>query len=229
MDIVCFSHLHWNFVYQRPQHLLSRFAKTNRVFYFEEPQYRDTGGDRLDISGDDVIVIKTFLKKRDGDFDYLSKQKKLLDTFIQKQGIEDFVLWYYTPMALPFTEHLKPRVVVYDCMDELSAFKFAPPQLKAMERRLFEKADIVFTGGHSLYQAKKDYHGNIHAMPSSIDKKHFMQARQPVKDPADQKNIPHPRFGFYGVVDERFDTKLIRQVAKKEKTGISSLSARWLK
>ena len=218
MDIVCFSHLHWNFVYQRPQHLLSRFAKTNRVFYFEEPHYHTgPGGDRLEISGDDVTVIKPFLKKRRRAFDYLSVQKKLLDGFIQEHGIENFVLWYYTPMALPVTEHLNPSVIVYDCMDELSAFKFAPPALKAMEKSLLEKADIVFTGGHSLYQAKKRFHANIHAMPSSIDKKHFSKARKQIEDPSDQKEIPHPRLGFYGVVDERFDSTLIKQVARKRK------------
>jgi UDP-galactopyranose mutase len=100
-------------------------------------------------------------------------------------------------------------------MDELSAFKFAPPALKLLERELLNKADIVFTGGHSLYAAKKHQHHNIHAFPSSIDKKHFVKARHVKKDPADQTKIPHPRFGFYGVIDERFDIDLISAVANK--------------
>ncbi|GAC1379444.1 MAG: hypothetical protein NVSMB45_01570 [Ginsengibacter sp.] len=118
-------------------------------------------------------------------------------------------------MALGLGNAFQPEVIVYDCMDELSNFKFAPPILKTREKELFEKADIVFTGGHNLYKAKKNYHHNIHAFPSSIDKDHFEKARTNEKDPEDQKSIPHPRFGFYGVIDERMDIDLLKEVAEK--------------
>jgi len=123
------------------------------------------------------------------------------------------MLWYYTPMALHYSDHLNPSLIIYDCMDELSAFKFAPPELKKLEARLFESADLVFTGGYSLYQAKKHLHHNIHPFPSSIDKAHFQSARLCGKDPSDQFNIPHPRFGFYGVIDERFHVSLINELS----------------
>jgi glycosyltransferase involved in cell wall biosynthesis len=129
-------------------------------------------------------------------------------------NVNRYFSWYYTPMALPFTEHLSPELVIYDCMDELSAFKFAPPQLTILEKELFKKADIVFTGGHSIYESKKNNHHNIFPFPSSIDKHHFGAARIQKNDPADQESIPHPRFGFFGVVDERFDIELLDQVAK---------------
>jgi UDP-galactopyranose mutase len=116
-------------------------------------------------------------------------------------------------MALPFTDHLNPELVIYDCMDELSAFKFAPPELTIREKELFKKADIIFTGGHSIYEAKKNSHHNIYPFPSSIDKHHFGAARVNENDPEDQKDIPHPRFGFFGVVDERFDIDLLGKVA----------------
>ncbi|MGZ3849477.1 MAG: glycosyltransferase [Flavisolibacter sp.] len=127
--------------------------------------------------------------------------------------INRYFSWYYTPMALPFTEHLTPELVIYDCMDELSAFKFAPPELTTREKDLFKKADLVFTGGHSIYESKKNSHHNIHPFPSSIDKHHFGAARSVKKDPPDQEAIPHPRFGFFGVVDERFDIELLDKVA----------------
>jgi glycosyltransferase involved in cell wall biosynthesis len=116
-------------------------------------------------------------------------------------------------MALPYTRHFEPKLVVYDSMDELSAFKFAPAELVALEDELFSKADIVFTGGQSLYEAKKHRHQNIHAFPSSIDKAHFSTARHKQVQPADQENIPYPRLGFFGVLDERFDIELVEQVA----------------
>lgn len=141
-------------------------------------------------------------------------QKRLLDDFLAEWQIENFVLWYYTPMALDFTRHLTPRAVVYDCMDELSAFSGAPPALREREAELLQMADLVFTGGQSLYEAKKDRHPRAFAFPSSIEASHFAKARQAQDDPADQAEIPHPRLGFYGVVDERFDLDLLDGVAK---------------
>jgi UDP-galactopyranose mutase len=118
-------------------------------------------------------------------------------------------------MALQISNELKPVVTVYDCMDELSAFKFAHPLLKQMEKELLNKADVVFCGGNNLYNAKKTHHRNIYPFPSSIDKKHFGAARHIKQEPADQAAIPSPKFGFYGVIDERFDIELVREVAEK--------------
>ena len=89
-------------------------------------------------------------------------------------------------MALPFTEHLNPEMIIYDCMDELSAFKFAPTELAIREKELFKKAHLVFTGGHSIYEHKKNQHTNIFPFPSSIDKHHFSAARTIKQEPADQ-------------------------------------------
>ncbi|MGN6550490.1 MAG: glycosyltransferase family 1 protein [Pararhizobium sp.] len=123
------------------------------------------------------------------------------------------ITWYYTPMALRFSDHLASDVCVYDCMDELSAFKNAPSELAEMERALFRRADIVFTGGASLYDVKRALHPSIHLFPSSIDAAHFAQARQPAADPPDHAGIPHPRVGFFGVIDERLDLDLVAQTA----------------
>jgi glycosyltransferase involved in cell wall biosynthesis len=214
IDLVCFSHLRWGFVYQRPQHLLSRFAKHTRVFFFEEPMMHD-GPDKLVVSNEskNLYVVVPHLQ-HNLDECHIERQKKLLSHLFTSMKINQFFSWYYTPMALPFTEHLTPEFVVFDCMDELSAFKFAPAELKNREKQLLEKADVVFTGGHSIYEAKKGQHPNIHPFPSSIDKMHFGKAREIAKDPVDQKNIPHPRFGFAGVIDERLDIDLVAQVAK---------------
>ena len=118
-------------------------------------------------------------------------------------------------MALRFTSHFTPRATVYDCMDELSAFKDAPPILPALEKDLFRRVDLVFTGGQSLYEAKRNQHRAVYAFPSSIDAAHFGTARTMNTDPLDQANIPHPRLGFFGVIDERFDRELLDKVASK--------------
>ena len=212
-NILCFSHLHWNFVYQRPQHLLTRFAKQSKVYYFEEP--RNGISDFYEINFQDgVSVIQIFLSEDNHDRN--QRLEKLINHVITDQNIKTYSCWYYTPMALEYTSHLKPQVTIYDSMDELSAFRFAPPQLLQMEEELFKKADVVFTGGHTLYQAKKDRHHNIHPFPSSIDKDHFLQARSNKIDAEDQKHIPNPRFGFYGVIDERFDIELLREVSAQK-------------
>jgi len=213
IDIICLSHLRWNFVFQRPQHIMSRFRKEQRVFFVEEPIF-DAPSRYNEVSQDpetQVWVVTPHLPA--GSQGDVEAQRALMDLFISSLRIKNFVLWYYSPMYLPFTDHLKADLVVYDCMDELSAFKFAPPELRQYEKLLMQKADVVFTGGHHLYEAKKDQHANIHPFPSSIDKAHFSQARTMSEEPADQAGIPHPRIGFYGVVDERFNITLVSELA----------------
>ena len=215
IDLLCFSHLRWGFVFQRPNHLLSRFSKHQRVFFIEEPVFHDEA-DRLQIDNynENLFIVTPYLRHGLTEEEIFSKQRKYISSLITSKKINKYLSWYYTPMALPFTEHLNPEMVIYDCMDELSAFKFAPAQLTILEKELFRKADVVFTGGQSIYESKKNHHHNIYPFPSSIDKHHFGAARNIQNDPADQQGIPHPRFGFFGVVDERFDIDLLDQVAK---------------
>jgi len=213
MDLVCFSHLHWNFVYQRPQHLLSRFATQYRVFYVQEFEFNDLeDGYTIMESKENVLIVIPHLNNG-GHSDHLSRQRTVINDLFKAKKILNYLLWYYTPLSLLYTDHLQPVSTVYDCMDELSAFKFANPQLGEAERLLFKKADLVFTGGNNLYDAKKHLHHNIHPFPSSIDKEHFSIARGKLEEMEDQANIPHPRLGFFGVIDERLDIELIEAAA----------------
>jgi UDP-galactopyranose mutase len=212
VDLVCFSHLRWDFVFQRPQHLLTRCGERRRVFFVEEPVFGEEL--RLDVSereGGVRVVVAHLPEGARADAEAL--QRRLLDQLFAQHDIDDYVLWYYTPMAVEWTRHLSPAAVVYDCMDELSAFHGAPPELKRREAELFRLADLVFTGGQSLYEAKRPQHPSVHAFPSSIDRAHFAQARELTEDPPDQTHIPHPRLGFFGVVDERLDIALLDAVA----------------
>ncbi|TPG67124.1 glycosyltransferase family 1 protein [Hymenobacter nivis] len=215
-DLVCFAHLHWDFVWQRPQHLLSRFAQHGRVFYVEDAFYHpDQVAPHLEIkerqNGLRVVVAHLPAGLSAAEADEI--QAGLLSQYFAEQGISRYVFWYYTPMALNKSRHFKPVLTVYDCMDELAAFKFAPPELRQREQELFERADLVFTGGMTIYEAKREQHPDAHPFPSSIDKAHFGQARGPMAEPADQAGIAHPRVGFFGVVDERLDIELLGQLA----------------
>lgn len=215
IDLLCFSHLRWNFVYQRPQHLMSRFAKNARVFFFEEAVF-DAPSQYNEIFEDPETGVCVVTPHITHDAENRTEAlRHLLQIFMASMRIKDHIAWYYTPLSLEFSDHLKPELTVYDCMDELSSFKFAPPAIKNWEQKLFAKADIVFTGGMHLYEAKKNFHSNIFGIPSGIDVDHFIKARKFVKDPDDQAGIPHPRIGFYGVVDERFNIELLRSVADK--------------
>jgi len=213
-DLVCLSHLRWDFVYQRPQHLLTRAARDRRVFFVEEP-ILDTATPRLELSPREgaLTIVVPHLPEGLSASTSEAMQALLLDQLFTEQRIAHFALWYYTPMALGFTSHLEPCAVAYDCMDELSQFRFAPPILREREEALLKRADVVFTGGHSLYEAKRDRHPNIHAFPSSVDTAHFARARAITDEPADQAGIPGPRLGFFGVIDERMDLALIDSVA----------------
>ena len=215
--LLCFSHLRWDFVFQRPQHLMSRFARSMTVVYWEEP---------VDIGRKETA----FLKVREAEGapgvriivphlpEGLDEDKRevilrrLLEAY--SAGLtRPLIAWYYTPMMLPFSRHLEASTVVFDAMDELSKFRFAPHHLLQLEQELIDKADIVFTGGTSLYEAKKDRHPNVHCFPSSVDRAHFTKARASQFEPADQEDLPRPRLGFYGVIDERFDIELLGRAA----------------
>ena len=216
--VVCFSHLRWDFVYQRPQHLMSRFAQDRRVIYFEEPIHGDVAG--LDVREDDKTKVTIAVPKLPHGLSHDARNaelERLLTGLLAERGVERPIAWYYTPMMLEFSRSVAENAgtVVYDCMDELSNFKFAPESLKQLERDLVGLADVVFTGGYSLYEAKRGWHANIHPFPSSVDRAHFAQARDmtAAQDPADQAGLPRPRFGFYGVIDERMDIELLGKLA----------------
>lgn len=215
-SLICFSHLRWRFVFQRPQHLMTRLAADYRVTFWEEPIYLENGETpRVRIDHDaqaDVTVITPEVPGGMAPEEEATLLRDLLDT--QLAALPPVaVRWYYTPMMLPFSAHVAARCVVYDCMDELSAFKNPPAGLLDHERDLLAAADVVFTGGSSLYEAKKDRHHNVHAFPSSIDVAHFGAARVATAEPADQAGIAGPKLGFAGVVDERMDLDLLAALA----------------
>jgi UDP-galactopyranose mutase len=206
-DVICFSHLRWDFVYQRPQHLMSRFARDGRVFFIEEP-VRDTGQQTMEVleRAGNVFVCKPHVEDD-------APMPDLIAGICRERSIDNYIAWFYTPMMLDWARDLTPQAVVYDCMDQLSAFRGAPPELLDREKELFAKADLVFTGGQSLYEAKRDQHPHVFAFPSSIDAAHLGKARSITSDVEEQAAIAHPRVGFAGVIDERSDLELLTAIA----------------
>ncbi len=219
-DLICFSHLRWNLVFQRPQHLLTRWAKEIRVFYFEEPVFENDISSYLQIEINkehpNVYILTPHFRHGLKEIQINALLHDYVDSFIRLHRVTDYIIWYLTPMALPFSHHLTAKTVVYDCMDELSGFKGAHPLMLQHENMLMKFADTVFTGGQSLYEQKKSRHFNIHPFPSSIDKEHFESGLKKA-DPTDQAGIPHPRVGFYGVIDERMDIQLLDGLARAMK------------
>jgi protoporphyrinogen oxidase/glycosyltransferase involved in cell wall biosynthesis len=215
--LIVFSHLRWNFVFQRPQHLMTRLARQHGGYFVEEPIPVDDGPAYLELTdvAPNVRVVRPHTPIRAPGFhdEQLRVLQRLVADLMTDEGIEDHAVWFYTPMALPFAQSLNPTAVVYDCMDELSAFLNAPKQLLQRERALLKAADVVFTGGPSLYRAKKDRHPAVHCFPSSVDARHFERALEPGTDHPAQATLPHPRLGYYGVIDERLDLDLIAAVA----------------
>ena len=215
--LLCFSHLRWDFVFQRPQQLMTRFSEDMTVVFWEEPM--DTGANeaahlevRCDEEHPNVRIVVPHLPEGLEEERRDALLKRLLDAY--SAGLSGpIVAWYYTPMMLPFSRDLDASVTVYDAMDELSKFKFAPPQLLALEQELIDRADLVFTGGSSLYEAKKGRHDSVHLFPSSVDRHHFAKARKVRIEPEDQAHLPQPKLGFYGVIDERFDIELLDRIA----------------
>ncbi|MCU0703634.1 MAG: FAD-dependent oxidoreductase [Fimbriiglobus sp.] len=217
-SLVVFSHLRWDFVFQRPQHVLSRLARKRPVLFIEEPIPDPVGPPRWEVStpSDGVTVCRP--RTSSDSPGYSAPQLALLAPLVRQLVAEQvrgrYDLWFYTPMALPLADDLDPRVIVYDCMDELSLFRGAPPELLPRETELLKRADVVFTGGPSLFKAKQTRHANAHCFPSSVDGSHFGRAAGGgLIDLPDQASLPRPRLGYFGVIDERFDIDLLREAS----------------
>ena len=221
LPLVVLSHLRWDFVYQRPQHVLSRLAAHRPVYFVEEPVFDAAveGGapafaERQEPSpGVTVVRAHTGLHEAGYTGGQIAAMRPVVEALGTELGPCD--VWFYTPLALPLLDAFDAGVVVYDCMDELSAFDHAPAELLDREQQLLDRADLVFTGGPSLYRAKKDRHRSAHQFTSSVDAAHFGQAKAGggLAEPADQAAIPHPRLGFFGVIDERLDRDLLGALA----------------
>jgi UDP-galactopyranose mutase len=215
--ILVLSHLRWDFVYQRPQHLMAGLAADHRVLYIEEPILSESGNPewRFQEAHPNITICRPYTPCPESGFHPRQTPwlKPLLRDLVQQKALEEYVLWFYTPLAVPAAAELRPALTIYDCMDELSAFLGAPPEMIEREKDLLAKADLVFTGGPSLYRSKKDRHPEVRCFPSSVDAKHFAAAAGDLKEPADQAALPHPRLGYYGVIDERMDAALLGAVA----------------
>ena len=220
--LVVFSHLRWSFVFQRPQHLLSRLARRHPVVFIEEPVRCEEAAwiERTSpCAGVQVLRPHTPIDAFGFHDDQLSLLEPMIAGWLDDEGIDDYVCWLYTPMALPLLQGLAPRAVVYDCMDELSAFKGAPRQMKQRETALMKRADVVLTGGPALYELKRTLHHNVLCLPSAVDARHYDAARARSDGDAMaradvlQGAIAEPRLGFFGVIDERLDLGLVAAAA----------------
>ena len=225
--LIVFSHLRWNFVFQRPQHLLSRLAKHYSIVFVEEPMRCD-GEAWLErtspATGVQVLRPHTPIEAFGFHDDQLSLLEPMIANWLDAQGIDDYACWLYSPMALPLLQGLSPRAVVYDCMDELSAFKGAPRQMKQRETALMKRAQLVLTGGPGLYELKRSLHENVLCLPSAVDARHYDATRARAdgaamaRADALQGRIPTPRLGFFGVIDERLDIGLVAAMADADPT-----------
>jgi UDP-galactopyranose mutase len=220
--LLVFSHLRWSFVFQRPQHLMTELARHYRIVYVEEPVH-DAGPPRIERRAEgpriEVLVPHTPVDAPGFHDDQIAVLKPLVESHLRARGIEPEIVWLYTPMALPMTDRLTPRVLIYDCMDELSAFDGAPRQLRERERALLGRADLVFTGGPSLYEAKRAFNPRVHCLPSAVDARHFAPRPAGHGDAEAlaaaelQQALPRPRLGYFGVIDERMDLGLLDALA----------------
>lgn len=213
IGVLCFAHLRWSFVYQRPQHIMTRVAVGRQVIYFEEPEF-EAPRPSLKLRQDgDVTIVTPVLPTSITPGELIAAQRGLINDFLSTRPfLEPPLLWYYTPMALPFTRHLD-GTRVYDCMDQLAAFNDAPAELEALERELLARCALVFTGGRSLYYAKRQVHFDVSCDPSAVDAAHFAPTGR--TEPPELCALRRPRMVFCGVLDERLDVLFVQGLARE--------------
>lgn len=225
-SILVHCHLRWDFVWQRPQQIFSRLAQHHHILFLEDP-IEGAGRPRLQITSPqpNIVRVVPVLPGHAGamtvDAQNLTTlgllQQALLDDPLLQGRFSHPIQWFYSPMAARvFMDQFDAKAVVYDCMDELANFKFAPPDLGQREAELLAQADIVFTGGQQLFQAKSQHHGNTHFFGCGVDVAHFGRARlASTPTPADMADLPRPVIGYFGVIDERLDYDLIAGLADR--------------
>ena len=228
--ILCLSHLDWDYVWQRPQHILSRLARRSPVLYVSEPELSNsvTGRPQLKlVAGDhNVSAWKPIFPNTPAVLEqWRELYVGLVQDLLQRQGWRPpdaagdeagrpLILWFYTPLPYYCLERIPADLVVYDVMDELANFKNAAGDLRQREANVLAAADVVFTGGRSLYQARQDRHPNVHLFPSGVEPAHFARALDPeTKIAAEIAALPRPILGYTGVIDERIDLALLRRLA----------------
>lgn len=208
-DVIVFCHLRWQFVYQRPQHIISRLASDMKILFIEEPIHHNednnASGNLLVIT-EQLHVLQPHVKDIESIID-------IIPDYVKNKSIP--IGWFYSASFSPLLEQINFETIIYDCMDELSLFKGAPVHLINQEKYLMAHADIVFTGGKSLYESKKQLHNNVYCFPSSVDEQHFAQALNGISVAADIADLRKPIVGYYGVIDERIDLELLHKCAKK--------------
>jgi glycosyltransferase involved in cell wall biosynthesis len=223
--IIVHCHLRWDFVWQRPQQIFSRLAGNHRILFIEDPVIAE-GEPRLDISEPhpNIVRITPQIPQHlavDSDRDaeiFLPQIKCALEQHPLLAGrFENPVQWFYSPMTGPgYMGAFGGPAVVYDCMDELANFRFAPPDIGERERFVMSKADVVFTGGYQLFESKSRHHGNVHFFGCGVDVEHYGQARsEKTVVPEPLASLPGPVFGYFGVIDERLDYELVAALADR--------------
>tara|TARA_R110002020_G_scaffold85914_1_gene211597 strand:+ start:23831 stop:24952 length:1122 start_codon:yes stop_codon:yes gene_type:complete len=203
-DIIVFSHLRWNFVYQRPQHILSRLSRYYNIIVIEEPIAIDGNGN---YELENISTSLTIVRPKVESIAHIQHVLKELNL----QSID--IVWFYSAAFVELIPYINANTMIYDCMDELSQFKGASQQLRVQEEFLIKKADLVFTGGKSLYETKSKLSPNVYCFPSSVDVAHFKQSSTYSKISLDLAAIPKPIVGYIGVIDERLNLNLIHETA----------------
>jgi UDP-galactopyranose mutase len=214
-DLLCFLDHRWAFVFHRPQHLMTRFARARRVFVVEAPEWIDGPATASVSFMDGVHVVVPQLPREVGPDAAVTLQRRLLHAVMIGYAIERPIAWLYNPMAWPLLEGLSVSMVVYDCMDDPAALGGGATDIRAYEAALLDRADVVFTAGYSLYEAKRAHRANVHPVPSSVDARHFARAGRRTPVPLDQQRIARLRLGFAGVIDDRLDFLLLAGLARR--------------
>ena len=222
---VVHCHLRWDFVWQRPQQLFSRLAEHHPVLFIEDP-LPDGGEARLDLSEPFPNVVRMVPRLPLHAPSDVDAQWRLLLPLMEQALAQHPLLagrfaqpvqWFYSPMSAPVLRgRLGARGTVYDCMDELANFRFAPPDIAERERFLLACADVVFTGGYQLYREKSRHHDTVHFHGCGVDATHFGRARlASTVVPEAVAGLPGPVLGYVGVIDERLDYALIDALARR--------------
>lgn len=236
--IICISSIDWDFIWQGHQEIMSTLAKNdNRILFIENTGVRAPGVrdiPRLKKRIKNYFKgIKGIRKEMDNlyifspivlPFPYSWFARKinkflLLSVLKRWMKIMDFadpIVWTFLPtgITIDIIDNIDKKLVIYYCIDNFSVSSSSAKKVKVTEKKLLEKADLVFTTSKALYDYCFRHNVNVNIFPFGVNIDNFEKVRiNDTEIPQELKDINKPIVGYVGGIHKWLNQNLIKFLA----------------
>ena len=228
-------------LWQRPQQIAVRLAKSYSILYFWPRYASDLArrrGNSQQVEPESALsvrLVSPLLLPFERAIPAacrtnLGTVKSIISHRLWAEGFATApILWFYAPRFAPLLDSLEHSAVVYDIMDEHSAFSFARRDMRELEARLLRDADLVFAGTNTLAERKREFAPQVRYLPCGVEFEHFSAAAaKNLHVPPVLSGVSGPVIGYFGAVDDRLDFDMLLAAAMRHPDWTILLAGPWL-